>query len=456
VDDKTKESLINAGWISPEIAAELYELFALIGQGQYMSVPSGQDTMGKAVRKLSVDVAKKNAFFMKETVAVSMQLNEAVIAAANLLKAASHTDENAQAMASATEELSSSVQMISTEAQKTQSITNNVEKLAKQGSQLSNKVEITMTEVEEAMADITNRSENLSQSSNDIGDIVGLISEIAFQTNLLAINAAVEAAHAGESGKGFAVVASEIRQLAERTKDATNNIRSQISSFQKEINAIVDVMDESNQKFEIGHQTITESQSSMQSVEKAVTDLNVRMNEISNIIIQQQSASQGIAENITQVAGMTSEVIAATEQVLDSMDSSETHVVEQINAFAELELPKKALHLAKSDHVIWKKKLASMLAGRTALDPNELADHTCCRLGKWYYACDDDRILSNTAFNDIEDPHILVHKHGIEAARLYNEGQLDHALEEVKKVQDASKDVIHYLNELTKKSQRSG
>ncbi|SCA55776.1 putative Methyl-accepting chemotaxis protein [Candidatus Terasakiella magnetica] len=449
------EELIKQGWLPPERVQEIVALLDVIGQGAFIDVPKGDDQIGQAVRKLAVDIGRLSSSQMKRTVAISMELNEAVIAAANLSRATSVTDKNAQGMASATEEMSVSVDTIAAQATETSKLANDVKKLARQGEEHASSADDAMTDIETSMRGVAERSDSLSESSRDIGQVVDLISEIAFQTNLLALNAATEAARAGEAGKGFGVVATEIRNLAERTREATKDIQRNITNFRNEIGSIIEALDSSDKTVKNGHDIISMSKGSMQEIVKSIMDLTQRSADISETVGQQKQAAREIAKGITEVAGMTKQIQDATYTVLDSMDGAEKHLATQINDIAELKLPKKALHLAKSDHIIWKKRLAAMVVGRESLNPDELADHTCCRLGKWYYACDDKRVKSLKAFKDIEDPHILVHKHGIEAARKYKRGDVEGALAEISQVQRASVHVIHHLNELTRPAKKS-
>ncbi|GGF60687.1 methyl-accepting chemotaxis protein [Terasakiella brassicae] len=444
------DDLRKKGWLPPERVEEILVLLELIGQGAFLDIPKGEDRIGQAIRKLAVDVGRFSATQMRKTVSVSMELNEAVIAAANLSRATSVTDRNAQGMASATEEMSVSVDTIARQASETFTLAQEVKELALSGEKQAGQADDAMTKVESAMRDVAERSSSLSESSHDIGQVVDLISEIAFQTNLLALNAATEAARAGEAGTGFGVVASEIRNLAERTRLATKDIRLNINRFQDEIDAIVEALSESDQTVKLGHEIMNASQEAMRDIARAISELTQRSREISETVGQQKLAAHEIAYGISEVARMTEHVQNATYTVLDAMDGAEKDIASQISDIAKLKLPKKALHLAKSDHIIWKKRLAAMMVGRDRLDPNELSDHTCCRLGRWYYACEDERIKHHPSFAEMEAPHMEVHAHGIEAARKYAQGDLEGALEEIGAVQQASEKVLFHLNELTK------
>jgi methyl-accepting chemotaxis protein len=113
-----------------------------------------------------------------------------------------------------------------------------------------------------------------------------------------------------------------------------------------------------------------------------------------------------------------------------------------------MDLENLTINLAKSDHVIWKKRLASMAAGRVQLDPNTLADHRNCRLGKWYYSDLANAYKGKPAYAAIEQHHIAVHKHGIDAVKKYNARDFDGALAEISEAEKSSVHVLDYLEKM--------
>jgi methyl-accepting chemotaxis protein len=120
----------------------------------------------------------------------------------------------------------------------------------------------------------------------------------------------------------------------------------------------------------------------------------------------------------------------------------------ELSRFAKMNIPGKVVKLAKSDHVMWKKRLANMMVGREGLRADELSNHTNCRLGKWYSAVQESKYRDHRAFKALAEPHRLVHAHGIEAVKHYNGGRLDAAMAELDKVEKASVDVLRCLAEL--------
>jgi len=232
----------------------------------------------------------------------------------------------------------------------------------------------------------------LALQATEIGTIVQLIHEIADQTNLLALNAAIEAARAGEAGRGFAVVADEVRKLAERTAKATKDIDGLVTGIRRDSGRAKTAMEEL-------------AQTADQYCERG----NVATADMGRLI----------------------ELSRKMEEVI---------VGSALNSFVEV---------AKVDHLVFKFRIYLGLFGLEELDPQQVASHTACRLGKWYYEGEGREHFSRLdGYADLEAPHIEVHRLGIEALKSRLGGDTAGMLRQVSAMEKASLQVLDKLQRM--------
>ena len=169
------------------------------------------------------------------------------------------------------------------------------------GKEVSNDAREEIERLNEEVEEATSAIEKLQQNSESIGDILSTISAIAEQTNLLALNAAIEAARAGEQGRGFAVVADEVRTLASRTQESTESIRENISQFQSGTAEVVETVTRSRVRAQSGIEKVSESSEILDSIYSNISTIGDMNAQVATSSKEQGYASEEINRNVVRI-----------------------------------------------------------------------------------------------------------------------------------------------------------
>ena len=442
------QSMVAAPATPEDRTAPLVAALDLLIAGKYLSVPAGDCAVSRKIHELAAALHAGALREAKTSVEGSVIASEAVTATADMMRDVVQVDRRAQAIAAATEQLVASVQEISRNATAATGDAGAVQGVAESGRRDAEQAVASMANIAHAVQGAAGRVDGLAEASAQIGQIVQQIEGIASQTNLLALNATIEAARAGDAGKGFAVVASEVKSLATQTARATVDIRTRIDKLRAEMAAIVASMRDGAAAVEQGQTVILETGRGMQKIGTQIDALSGRIREISTILGQQASGAQEVAAAAVMIAGMAGKNVTAISDIIAILDRLDPVTSAAISSLTKREIKDLTLHLARSDHMLWRKKLAKMVVGKLQLDPDELTSHHNCRLGKWYDRIQDPALRNHPSFARLEEPHRLVHAHGIEAAKRFKNGDLDGALAEMAQVAEGSRGVLQRLDEL--------
>jgi methyl-accepting chemotaxis protein len=381
-------------------------------------------------------------------VTISMTVNEGAIANARIVGGIRDAMEQAQAMAAATEEMVAGVNEISHSSVSAASRSSEAQGMTDDARRVVDAAMGEFASIETAVGDAAQRVDGLAKASEAIGEILSSIESIAGQTNLLALNATIEAARAGDAGKGFAVVATEVKNLAGQTAKATEDIGNRIANLRQEMAGIVTTMNRGAEAVAKGREAMQSMGGRIGSVSEAVSFSSEHMTEVSRVLAQQAAAANQISGGVQNVAHRAGENAAAIEASSKALMSVSQEMASLLGVLADRDIPNKIIMLAKADHVIWKKRLVDMMVGAGKLNPDELASEKNCRLGKWYYGPGSMTFRDHPAFRSLEEPHRVVHQNGIEAVRLFNNGQVDDAMRRIAVVEEASVSVISCLDQL--------
>jgi methyl-accepting chemotaxis protein len=223
--------------------------------------------------------------------------------------------EATTSMAAAVEEVTTSIGHVADSSQETHDIAHKSGELSSQGGEVVQGAAMEMSKIADSVNQSSQFIQQLGEHSNQISAIVNVIKEIADQTNLLALNAAIEAARAGEQGRGFAVVADEVRKLAERTARSTMEITTMIGSIQSGTQHAVSSMQEGCARVTEGVAMANRAGESMSQISDGANRVITAVSDISSALREQSAASNQVAQKVEIIAHMTEENSAAANEI---------------------------------------------------------------------------------------------------------------------------------------------
>ncbi|EAQ67013.1 methyl-accepting chemotaxis protein [Marinomonas sp. MED121] len=263
--------------------------------------------------------------------------------------------------------------------------------LAQKSNEAMKTLEAEIKRIQDGARESNESVTELKTLASNITQFVGIISGISEQTNLLALNAAIEAARAGEQGRGFAVVADEVRSLAQKAGDASSEIAQLVESIERNT---------------------------------GIADSHINL----------------VVTGCNKLVESTDETFKGVKTVFDTaLGTQKTINTQSIHCM---------LQTAKMDHLVWKSNIHSAFVDKTSLSSHEITDHTQCRLGQWYQGEGHALFASNHAFKQLGEVHADFHQYGVDAITAKQNGELDKGIESLAKMEDTSRRVIGLLTQL--------
>ena len=441
--------------VSDQTNKELLMLFTKLIEGDFTYRANGSDVLLQKANKLAEQLESRMLEQLDDMVGMTINAFETTMSMGRLEQGVSLLDDRAMSMASASEEMSANVRHV---AERVDEVNANIMHANQQsedaGIAVSHAVK-AMGQIDERVGQAGERVQALTEASQEINSILAVIKKISDQTNLLALNATIEAARAGEVGRGFAVVANEVKELSLQTKQATENIAAKIRRIQEDVLNIASVTREITEAVSQGSSDMGHVNDRMCEMSNALNVIGKEIDQITQATRDQSDASQEVASSVAETANMVGDTRQVVEQILKDTDVLESKLVSEIQEFGEMKLKDAVLRLAKSDHILWKKRLVNMILDRGDIELSTVASHHDCRLGTWYDTLGKELYGTKGAFKEMAIPHERVHSLGRQAVERYNNGDRTGAIADVEAIAPLSEEVVNLLDRLIEASRNT-
>ena len=269
-------------------------------------------------------------------VQVAAAAQETQSTAMHLAEASEHQAQEIAGASAAINEMAVSIDQVSANAAESSAVAERSVSIANKGNEVVHNTITGMDSIREQIQDTSKRIKRLGESSQEIGDIVSLINDIADQTNILALNAAIQASMAGDAGRGFAVVADEVQRLAERSSSATKQIEALVKTIQADTNGAVISMEQTTTEVVRGARLAQDAGVALEEIEKVSKSLAALIQNISNAARQQASSAGHISSTMNVIQEITSQTSAgttATAQSIGNLAKMASEMRESVSGF---------------------------------------------------------------------------------------------------------------------------
>jgi methyl-accepting chemotaxis protein len=385
---------------------------------------------------------------LDNTVNIASSSFETVSASAKVVFNVEVEERQVHEISDASVRISESIAGVAGGAQRADEAAHGVTLTVADGDAVVRRTEAEMGGLSETVSEAARQVEALGDASQRIGEVSGVIGGIAQQTNLLALNAAIEAARAGEHGRGFAVVADEVRTLAGRTAQATDEIGATIQSIRQAIDQVGETMRTGVERAHRSRAATQETAEAFRTIRDGIATVTGLIGDIAAAAEEQKGEAQAIGSGMRNIAEIASGNTRHAHSAVEIIEQMNAAVSSQLKVLEAFNIPDQALMVAKSDHVLWKKRLAELLLGRITLRASDVSDHHSCRFGKWYYETGRALYGNEPAFRAIEEPHKRIHETAKRVVALCEEGRKTDAQALVESLDEPTRQVLEGLDRL--------
>jgi twitching motility protein PilJ len=271
----------------------------------------------------------------------------------HLAEASEHQAQEIAGASAAVNEMAVSIDQVSANAAESAVVADRSVAIAHKGADVVQRSIEGMDTIREQIQETSKRIKRLGESSQEIGDIVSLINDIADQTNILALNAAIQASMAGEAGRGFAVVADEVQRLAERSASATKQIEQLVKTIQSDTNEAVISMEQTTSEVVRGARLAQDAGVALEEIQSVSRNLADLIQNISNAARQQAASAGHISNTMNVIQEITTQTTAGTIATARSIGNLAEMAAELRLSVAGFKLPDYAYRLTEVRILAW-------------------------------------------------------------------------------------------------------
>jgi len=272
-------------------------------------------------------------------VQVAAAAQETQATAMHLAEAAEHQAQQITSASAQINDIASSIDQVSRNSAESADVAHRSVEIAAKGADVVRQTIQGMDNIRDQIQETSKRIKRLGESSQEIGSIVELINDIAEQTNILALNAAIQAASAGEAGRGFAVVADEVQRLAERASNATKRIETLVQTIQSDTNEAVSSMEQTTAEVVAGARLAEDAGLALGEIEKVSNDLADLIQNISTAARQQSVAATNITATMSVIQQITTQTSQGANQTAESIGNLAQLAADLRRSVADFKLP---------------------------------------------------------------------------------------------------------------------
>ncbi|MBT3197956.1 MAG: hypothetical protein HN344_09535, partial [Gammaproteobacteria bacterium] len=316
----------------------------------------------------------------------------------------------------------------------------------------------SMQDIHHSMEGISRQIIELNEQVQQIGEITTTVSDLAQQSKMLALNASIEAAKAGDAGRGFAVVADEVKDMAEQSRQATAQVHGILDEVRNASARTVRAVEEGNKSANLGATQAEQAGSVLRDLNKVIHDTAQASQQIMAAVRQEATGIDQIRVAMDDINMVTSQFVSATNQTesaADHLTDYTTSLQHMVKRF-KVENYHFDFELARAMHRTWVMRLEGFLDGRETLTEEQAVSHQHCDLGRWYDSVGMEKYGDVPEMGLLEKPHRELHQLIHNAVSAHNRGDTCNKDEVIKQVKKLSIRVIELLQTIELKVKSHG